>query len=598
MNDRPGDELFAGKVIAGRFRLERPLGQGGMGAIWVGRHLSLNVEVALKFIDLSSAKRRAEIASRFEQEAQAAAKVKGPHVVNVLDYGSDEAGRAFIAMELLQGEELARRLERGAPMPVDEVCRVVAHAARGLQRAHAAGIVHRDLKPENLFLVDDDDGFVVKVLDFGIAKANSPVGAVTPHTDPGQILGTPLYMSPEQALGVSAVDYRSDLYSLAVVAFRCLTGSVPFYSKALGQLIVKVSTEPVPSARALRPDLPPGVDAWFERAMHKDPARRFASAREMAEQFARACELSAGAAPAPSPSAPTSEQPLPPTVRSEELTITSPAASGAEMAPPTQPAPAASVPVPPSRRAAFVPEPPSRQAAPGPPSGPAAGEADTPLTVAKPAASRRRESPALDASNETLLGAAATYVPPSPRPWFHAMAAAGLMVFLVGSVLALATRPFGSSGLFASRHVTEHTASNTLSAGAFGPLTAPLEAPPPAASLAPAKPKRPAARPKPQPDPAPRKRVVSQPAAASSAEAAMLPTPVPSTPTPVPSTPTPAPNALTPTPNAPLPAPNAPLPAPNAPLPAPNAPLPSRNTPLPTPNAPPPTPAAEETAAH
>jgi serine/threonine-protein kinase len=287
-------ELEPGRIIADRFRLERLLGKGGMGSVWVAHHLNLNVEVALKFIDASVAQRD-DVASRFAQEAQAAAKVKSPHVVNILDYGTDALGRPYIAMELLQGEELAQRLDRWGRLPVPDVCRVVVHACRGLGRAHAAGVVHRDLKPENLFLVDDDEGFVTKVLDFGIAKAHSPIGGSTHHTGTGQILGTPLFMSPEQALGRADIDFRSDLYSLATVAFRCLTGDVPFASEALGEIIVKISTEPVPSARAKRPELPPAVDEWFRRALHKDPAQRFGSAREMSESFLQACDLAMGA---------------------------------------------------------------------------------------------------------------------------------------------------------------------------------------------------------------------------------------------------------------------------------------------------------------
>ncbi|HEU4406618.1 MAG TPA: serine/threonine-protein kinase [Polyangiaceae bacterium] len=370
-----GADLAPGRLIAGRFRLERLLGKGGMGSVWVARHLNLNVDVALKFIDPAVAKRD-DVASRFAQEAQAAAKVKSPHVVNILDYGTDAFGRAYIAMELLQGEELAQRLDRFARMPLPDVCRIVVHACRGLGRAHAAGIVHRDLKPENLFLVEDDEGFITKVLDFGIAKASSPVGLVTHHTGTGQILGTPLFMSPEQALGRADIDFRSDLYSLAVVAFRCLTGVVPFETNALGELIVKVSTEPVPSARALRPELPPAVDEWFKRAMHKDPAQRFASAREMSETFLQACDLSAGgyASTAPPPNS-----------------IALRAATASSL--PGEPVPAATA------------------------------------ATAAPAAA------AAPPRAETLMGATATYTPPAIRPWVSYVAAALCAGLLLGALL-------------------------------------------------------------------------------------------------------------------------------------------------------------------
>ncbi len=300
-----GTELVPGRLIAGRFRLERPLARGGMGAVWVAHHLNLRVDVALKFID--DAPHDESAALRFAREATAAAKVKSPHVVDVLDFGADAFGRPYLAMELLRGEGLAARLERAGRLPLADVCRVVVHACRGLARAHAAGVVHRDLKPDNIFLVDDDEGFVAKVLDFGIAKVSGAAGAVTHHTKTGHILGTPLFMSPEQALGRDDVDFRSDLYSLGVVAFRCLAGELPFAGEALGEIIVKINTEPVPSVCARRPGLPAALDAWFRKALHKKPAKRFGSARQMAEALLRASGLPAGgymgSAPLPAPPA-------------------------------------------------------------------------------------------------------------------------------------------------------------------------------------------------------------------------------------------------------------------------------------------------------
>ncbi|HEU4533200.1 MAG TPA: serine/threonine-protein kinase [Polyangiaceae bacterium] len=304
-NEAPGTALAPGRLIAGRFRLERLLGKGGMGSVWVARHLNLDVDVALKFIDPAT-EQLDDAAQRFAREAMAGAMVKSPHVVNVIDFGADAFGRPYLAMELLQGEELAQRIERWGRLPLADVCHVVVQACRGLERAHAAGFVHRDLKPENIFLVSDDEGFTVKLFDFGIAKALKPLGTVSHQTNVGHIVGTPLYMSPEQALGRADVDHRSDLYSLAVVAFYALTGQVPFLSDALGELIVKVTTHAAPSVRALRSDLPKGLDAWFVRALQKKPAKRFQSAREMADAFARACGAPAsmsylGSAPPPAP---------------------------------------------------------------------------------------------------------------------------------------------------------------------------------------------------------------------------------------------------------------------------------------------------------
>jgi eukaryotic-like serine/threonine-protein kinase len=281
--------LAEGMVIANRFRLDRLLGQGGMGSVWAAWHITLNVEVAVKFIDAQTGLTQ-DAWSRFSQEAMAAAKIKSPHVVSILDFGTDEHRRPYIAMELLQGEELASRLENETALPIPVVARIMAQACKGLARAHAAGIVHRDIKPDNIFLVEDEDGFLLKILDFGIAKMAS-VGGPTHKTGTGQVLGTPLYMSPEQAYGNKPVDHRTDLYSMAVVAYRCLAGQVPFNSDGVGELIVAITTqEPTPPSW-LRAGLPAGIDAWFQRALAKDPAARFTNAREMNDTFLQACGL-------------------------------------------------------------------------------------------------------------------------------------------------------------------------------------------------------------------------------------------------------------------------------------------------------------------
>ena len=221
------------------------LGRGGMGSVWEAYHLALETEIAIKFLD-PQLSNRTDIRSRFAQEATAAARIKSPHVVGILDYGFTEDGRGFIAMELLKGEDLAQRIDRLGGLTPPEAAEVVVQACRGLAKAHQSGIVHRDLKPENLFVVEDDDGVLVKILDFGIAKAVGISSGSAHKTDTGQILGTPLYMSPEQALG-RPIDSRSDLYSLTVVAYRALAGRPPFVCEAVGELIVAVSTLVAPA---------------------------------------------------------------------------------------------------------------------------------------------------------------------------------------------------------------------------------------------------------------------------------------------------------------------------------------------------------------
>jgi len=278
--------IFPGATISGRFRLERLLGRGSMGSVWLARHLTLDVDVAVKFIDAAFRDQK-DHRGRFALEAQAAARINSPHVVNVLDFGAEASGRLYIAMEYLQGEDVGKLLERSGRLSPAITARIVSHACRGLGRAHALGIAHRDVKPENLFLVGatEDEGFVLKILDFGVAKSAQKAGSDFVGTVVGQLVGSPAYMSPEQAHGSLDVDYRSDLFSLAVVAYHCLTGVVPFGGDSLAELLIGiVSKEPVPATR-LTPGLPRAVDDWFQRALDKNPARRFASAKDLAQAF-------------------------------------------------------------------------------------------------------------------------------------------------------------------------------------------------------------------------------------------------------------------------------------------------------------------------
>jgi serine/threonine protein kinase len=280
-------------VVAGRFRLVQELGRGGMGSIWRAHHVGLNIPCALKFI-LDEAAASPEIRARFEQEAQAVARLRSPNVVQILDHGVWE-DIPYIAMELLEGEDLAKRLDRCERLEPQVISAIVTQVARALSKAHAVGLVHRDLKPANIFLVRDDDGEVVKVLDFGIAKQTQALPAGT-NTRTGALLGTPQYMSPEQARGTKTVDHRSDLWSLGVIAYRSITGQLPFQSETLVDLLVKIVSSPLP-VPSLVASVPAGFNAWWERAMARDPADRFQSAREMADALAAIAGLRASAAP-------------------------------------------------------------------------------------------------------------------------------------------------------------------------------------------------------------------------------------------------------------------------------------------------------------
>jgi eukaryotic-like serine/threonine-protein kinase len=222
------------------------------------------------------------------REAQAAASLRSPHVVQILDHGVDE-GVPFIVMELLDGESLASRLERVQRLSPADTARVITQVARAIARAHEAGIVHRDLKPDNIYLVRNDEEEIAKVLDFGVAKATTHgMGSVTGATRTGSVLGTPYYMSPEQAEGAKTVDGRSDLWSLGVIAWECLLGNRPFESETLGGLLLAICARPMPTPSTTGV-VPPGFDAWFARACSRDLSYRFATAKELAQELRAVC---------------------------------------------------------------------------------------------------------------------------------------------------------------------------------------------------------------------------------------------------------------------------------------------------------------------
>jgi serine/threonine-protein kinase len=276
-------QLEANVIVDQRFRLDRQLGRGGMGTVWYAWDLSLDKACAIKFIEGEYAG-MLEAQARFKREAQAAAKLNSPHVVTIYQHNIWE-GMPYIAMELLVGEDLGKRLTRVGRISPQECLEIMGQVARGLSRAHEAGIVHRDLKPDNIFLVrDDDDRDLVKILDFGIAKSasNALEGS---NTKTGAMLGTPYYMSPEQAQGIKAVDHRSDLWSLGVIVFQIMTGKLPFESEALGDLLVKIIVTPPPMPSHFVQDLPPAFDEWWRKASQRDPSIRFQTAKELVTEL-------------------------------------------------------------------------------------------------------------------------------------------------------------------------------------------------------------------------------------------------------------------------------------------------------------------------
>ncbi len=271
-------------LVADRYLLVEKVGAGGMGTVWAAHDQALDAPCAVKLVHEHLLSNE-EVRARFAREAKLAAQLRSAHVVHVFDCG-EASGTLYIVMEWLEGESLAERLDREERLDTLSTYRIVAHVARALTTAHALGIVHRDLKPDNVFLVPGYDEETAKVLDFGIAHDTEY--AQRDHlTIPGTLLGTPVYLSPEQARG-KPVDHRADLWSLGVIVFECLTGASPFDAPAIGEIMGRILYEPLPRPTDFNAELPPAIDDWWLRAMARDKAERFQSAKDFADSLAEA----------------------------------------------------------------------------------------------------------------------------------------------------------------------------------------------------------------------------------------------------------------------------------------------------------------------
>jgi eukaryotic-like serine/threonine-protein kinase len=277
-------KTLSAAVVADRYRLQHEMARGGMGTVWLARDVKLGRNVAVKVMsrDLADIP---DATQRFEREARAAAQLRSNHIVEVYDYGIQE-GLPFIVMELLEGENLGQRIKRLGRMALEDTAGLVLQICRGLNSAHAAGLVHRDLKPSNIFLALRDGGEVVKLLDFGVVKATDIEG-VTPEeaTLSGMLLGTPQYMSPEQARATRELDQRSDLWSIGVIIFRLLTGHNPFKGESVGDVVLKICSDALPQITDINPSLPLALNPFFVRAFARDPDARFQTADELAASF-------------------------------------------------------------------------------------------------------------------------------------------------------------------------------------------------------------------------------------------------------------------------------------------------------------------------
>ncbi len=296
--------LAEGAILDGKYRIERVLGAGGMGVVVAATHVRLAQRVAIKFL-LPHAAHDEHTVARFAREARALARLDSEHIARVIDVGALDTGVPYMVLEHLVGHTLADLINARGPMPIEEAVTYALEACEAMSEAHAAGIVHRDLKPENLFLATRPDGSqVIKVIDFGISKMTDPLELgprTSTLTGAASIVGSPLYMSPEQLCAARDADARSDIWSLGVTLFELLTGHGPFVWRSVPELCAAVLKEPARPLRELLPDAPAGLEAVVMRCLEKDPSKRPADMAELAAALRRFGRLEGARSPLQTP---------------------------------------------------------------------------------------------------------------------------------------------------------------------------------------------------------------------------------------------------------------------------------------------------------
>ncbi len=277
-------DLQPGEILADKYRIERVLGAGGMGMVLAAHHLQLDERVAIKLL-LPQTLANAEAVARFAREARAAVKIKSEHVARVIDVSTLPSGAPYLVMEYLDGEDLSRWVATRGALPIELAVELVLQACEALAEAHSLGIVHRDLKPANLFCIRRADGLLsIKVLDFGISKvtALSSSGPDMGMTKTTSVMGSPLYMPPEQMRSARDADARSDIWAMGAILYELLAARTPFRAETFTELVLKVASAPPDGLLQYRPDAPPGLERVILRCLEKDPARRFQNIGDLA----------------------------------------------------------------------------------------------------------------------------------------------------------------------------------------------------------------------------------------------------------------------------------------------------------------------------
>ncbi|HJL03099.1 MAG TPA: serine/threonine-protein kinase [Polyangiaceae bacterium LLY-WYZ-15_(1-7)] len=282
----------AGSFFGDRFRIDAALGAGGMGAVYRATDLRTEQPVALKV--LLKRKHEEEARQRFAREAEILSKISHPGIVGIRGYGHAPGGVPWLAMELVEGETLGERIRRKGALEPEAFGPVLTAVCDALEAAHRAGVIHRDLKPDHVMLHRRDDAAVsVKLIDFGLSRAED----LKKLTATGTVIGTPRYMAPEQIASAANTGPRSDVYALGVIVYEALTGESPFAASDHGQLLGAILQGRIEPASARRPELPAELDAFFQRALAKDPAQRFQTPRELNDAFLAAVGLERGDSP-------------------------------------------------------------------------------------------------------------------------------------------------------------------------------------------------------------------------------------------------------------------------------------------------------------
>lgn len=314
-----------GQILIGKYRIERVLGIGGMGVVVAATHVHLEERVAIKFL-LPEALYNSEAVARFIREARAAVRIKSEHVARVSDVGTLESGSPYMVMEYLEGTDLSELVQRQGAMSVPDAVESLLQACEAIAEAHALHIVHRDLKPANLFMIRRPDGTPsVKVLDFGISKIGGPPGTASDMgmTKTTAVMGSPLYMSPEQMASSRDVDQRTDIWALGVILYELISGRIPFNADTMPQLCAMILQQSPPALRTIRPEVPEGLEQVIARCMQKERSQRYNTVAELAQAllpFAprrarasveRISRVIGGEGYVPSSAAPQSEAPAP-----------------------------------------------------------------------------------------------------------------------------------------------------------------------------------------------------------------------------------------------------------------------------------------------